>query len=161
MSRIYTPVSAAAKQVYTPASYGTPHCIIFNSGTSTVYLGQAGVTYQNGLPLPPNVEVSFPNAQSAIYAVAGGVTVGSGTTTSAILPSGSSQVGVTSITTLPVGTVARVGTTSTETLTVTATSTAPSVTFATKAGYYHPSGATIVPVTGAAGSTVYTVQEAT
>jgi hypothetical protein len=80
MTRLNTPVSIPATEVYIPSASGTgtPHAVIFNNGSSGVYLGSSGnVTAANGLLLPPNAEINFPIAPLGIWAIASSATYGS------------------------------------------------------------------------------------
>jgi len=152
------PVGLAAAAVFTPpAGSGRPHAVIHNSGPGTVYLGQASVTAQNGLPLRAKEQIEFPFALDTIYACSGGLTLSgtvTTTTTAAVTHGASTVVAVTAITGFAAGQTVQVGAgTSAETLTISATSTAPSLKFTTKPAYDHASGVTVAQVTtGAVGT---------
>lgn len=153
------PIQAGPTPIYTPAAGpGKPHVVIHNAGPGTVFIGQAGVTAQNGLPLRAKSEVDFPTAYDTIYAVAGGLTLSGTVTTTAsaaITHGATTVVTVAAITGFVAGQTAQVGTGSAaETLVISATSTAPSLKFTTKPLYDHPSGVAIAAVTGASVGTV-------
>ena len=153
-----TPVGAAAKQVYNPAVTGTPSAVLFNSGPGVVYVGGAGVTPNNGLPVQPHNGIDFAYAPTALFAVAGGLTLSGSvtTTTSAAITHGASTtVGVAAVTGFVAGQTVQVGAgTAAETLVVKATSTAPSITFTTKPAYDHISGVAVTLVTNAVTGTL-------
>lgn len=154
-----TPVQAGASAIYSPSlGSGKPHAVIHNAGPGTVYLGQAGVTAQNGLPLRAKEELTFPFAYDTIYACSGGLTLSgtvTTTTTAAVTHGASTVVAVTAITGFAAGqTVQLGGGTGAETLVVSATSTAPSLKFTTKPAYDHISGVAVSQVTGGSPGTV-------
>jgi hypothetical protein len=152
------PVGPASAQVYAPAPVGKPHAVIHNSGPGIVYLGQSGVTQGQGLPLRAKETVELPNGVDAIYAVCGGLILSgtvTTTTTAAITHGASTTVAVTAITGFAAKQVVQVGAgTAAETLTISSTSTAPSVTFTSKPVLDHVSGAAMTLVTGAAAGTL-------
>jgi len=92
MATIHTPVSGDAVLVYSPASSGVPHVTLINEGASIVYLGQAGVTQANGMPLQPRQEVSLPFAPVALYAVSGVAANGTTINTNAAFNSGATSL---------------------------------------------------------------------
>lgn len=152
------PVGPAGGQVYSPAVVGKPHAVIHNPGPSIAYLGQQGVTAQSGLPLRPRETVELPQGQDAIYAVCGGLTLSgtvTTTTTAAITHAASTVVAVTAITGFAAKQVVQVGAgTAAETLTISSTSTAPSLTFTSKPVLDHVSGAAVTLVTAASATTL-------
>lgn len=156
MQFIVTPVGPAGVQVYNPASVGKPHAVVHNPGPAILYLGQQGVTAQNGFPLRPKETIELPWGLDALYAICGGLTL-SGTvttTTTAALTHGASTVAaVTASAAFTVGQIVQVGAgTSAETLTVAAKASA-SITFTSKPVLDHVSGVAVTAVTaGSAGS---------
>jgi len=157
---IYTPVGAAPVQVYTPASVGRPHVVVFNAGPSTVYVGGVGVTSTSGLAVPPNTEISFSNGVNAIYAAAGGVTVsGTATTnlTAATTGGSSSNLSVGTTANFAVGNLVQIGTGNTAEIgTISAFANSTTFTLASAVVYDHRAGAAVSAVTGASPGTVRT-----
>lgn len=158
---IYTPVGAAAVQIYTPASVGTPHAVIYNTGPATVYVGGVGVTATSGLPVPPRGEVNFANATVALYAAAGGVTV-SGTAvtnlTAATTGGSTSNLSVGTTANFAVGNLVQVGTGNTaEVGTISSIPDSTHLTLSAAVVYDHRAGAQVATVTGTATGTVKTV----
>jgi hypothetical protein len=158
---IYTPVGAAPVQVYTPATVGTPHVVVYNNGPATVYLGGAGVTSTSGLALPPRTEVNFSNGVNAIYAAAGGVTV-SGTATTNLTAAATggltSNISVGTTANFAAGNLVQVGTANTaEVGTIASIPDSTHLTLAAAVVYDHRAGATVATVTGASTGTVKTV----
>lgn len=157
----YTPVGAAAVQVYSPASAGTPHAVIYNTGPSTVYLGGSGVTATSGLAVPPKMEVSFANGVNAIYAVAGGVTVsGTATTNLTAASTGGQTSNLTVGTTanFAVGNLVQVGTGGTgEVGTISAIPDSTHLTLSAATVYDHRAGAAVSAVTGVSTATVKSI----
>jgi hypothetical protein len=92
MATIHTPVSGVPTLIYTPAASGTPHVTIVNEGTSIVYIGQAGVTSANGMPLQPSQEVSLPFAPVSLYAASGVASAGTTINTNAVFNSGATSL---------------------------------------------------------------------
>jgi len=86
-------VTTGATLVYTPQTT-RDHIFISNSGLTTLYLGQAGVTAATGLPLYPGQVVDMPVIKAAIYAASGGGGIGSlsGTATALLAKAG---IGIT------------------------------------------------------------------
>jgi len=158
---IYTPVGAAAVQVYTPASVGRPHVVIHNTGPATVYVGGVGVTATSGLAVPPLNEVNFANGVNAIYAAAGGVTV-SGTAvtnlTAATTGGSTSNLSVGTTANFAVGNLVQVGTGNTaEVGTIASFPDSTHITLSAAVVYDHRAGAQVATVTGTATATVKTV----
>jgi hypothetical protein len=156
-SPVTVPVGPAPAQVYTPAVVGRPHLVIHNAGPGTVFLGQVGVTEAAGFPLPSKAEVSYPFANTAIYAVCGGLTL-SGSVLSnvstAITGGVSTTVVVASGTGFVAGQVIQVGSGSNlETLTL-STAIGTTLTPTTKPQYDHVVGEPVTLVTGAATGTL-------
>jgi hypothetical protein len=157
MADAFVPVGTAATLIYTPAS-SSDRLRVANSGNSTIFLGQAGVTAALGLPLKAGTKpIELTALQGAVYAVCGSVTTGapSGTTNAAIaagavaLPVASGGASFTQ------GMVVQVDTgKATETLTVGAGSTGTSIVVSATQ-YAHASGVAIVTLTGAAGGSVH------
>lgn len=71
MAPVNTNISAVPVLIYSPSPSGIAHVYIQNVGSSTVYIGAAGVTSSGGLPVAPNCHVSLPVANTALYAVSG------------------------------------------------------------------------------------------
>ena len=94
MATIHTPVTGDAVLVYTPPSTGIPKVTLINEGASIVYIGQAGVTASNGLPLQPRQELSLPFAPYALYAVSGGALTATTANTNAAASGGATHPGV-------------------------------------------------------------------
>jgi hypothetical protein len=161
MSRIYTPVSAAPVKVYNPGGQGTPHAVLYNSGTSTVYIGGINVSPATGFPMGPSTQITIANAQYSLYAAASGVVSSGSNTAAALIAGGATSVSASATTGFVVGSQIIIGTTSTEVVTLTIVSSSKTVTWTPACGFYHPSGAPMKLVTGAAGSTVYAEQTAT
>lgn len=97
MANYHTPVSDTAVQVYNPASAPqSSHVVLFNEGTSPVYLGQAGVTASTGVPLPPNQQYQAPVAPAALYAIAAPTTGAPSGTSSSAVAAGATAIAVSS-----------------------------------------------------------------
>jgi hypothetical protein len=97
MATIHTPCTGVPVLVYTPSPIGVPKVTLINEGTTNVFIGQAGVTQSNGLPLAPRQELSLAFAPFALYAVSGAaVSAVTPTTTTSAYPSGTTSVAVTS-----------------------------------------------------------------
>lgn len=158
---VTVPVTATATQVFNPPAVGKPHAFLYNAGPSVVYVGQANVTAGTGLPLQPKANIDFGYSPSAIYAVAGGLTLSgtvTTTTTAAITHGASTKVAVTAITGFAAGQTVQVGAgTAAENLVISSTSTAPSITFTTQFQLDHVSGAALAQVTNATVSTLRVV----
>lgn len=64
-----TQLGTSATLIYQPVG-PRDSLIVINDGPDVAYIGQAGVTYQQGLPLWPGDRVSFNRVPQALYAVA-------------------------------------------------------------------------------------------
>lgn len=149
------PVNGQAKQVYTPGKVGTPHAVIANRGTSTVYLGQSGVNAANGFPLLPGMEIVIPNAQVALFAAAGGITTTTpSTTTSAVAAVGATSITVTSNAGFANGQLAVVGSGANQEV-VSITGTGAGTVTCSATVYPHNTGETIAQLATSAGSPLY------
>lgn len=94
---IYTPVSAAPVQIYTPSPSGVSHVFIQNYGPAVLYVGGPGVTATGGLPIGVNQAIDLPVANVPLYAVSGYTPTATTTTTSAVVAAGSAvSTGITS-----------------------------------------------------------------
>lgn len=154
---VTVPITAAATQVYTPAAVGKPHAVLFNAGPGVVYIGGAGVTPANGLPLYPRNELDFATAPLGIYAVAGGATLSGTVTTTAsaaITHGASTQISVAASASFAAGMIVQVGAgTAAETLVV-ASRASSTITFTGKPQYDHATGVAVTQVTGATTGTL-------
>jgi hypothetical protein len=143
MGQAHTPVTAVPVQVYVPPPSGTPHVILFNEGTSTVYVGQAGVTPANGILVPAQTEVKLPAAAVALYAVSGANPTSTSATTTAPANSAATSLPVTSGSGLVNGSQIQVGSGSAaENVTVVSGGGTTTLTI-TALNYDHKSGATV------------------
>lgn len=150
--RNHVPVSAPAAQVYWPAAYGHPSCVVVNVGGSNIYVNNNGAG-ASGLLLQPNDEVSFSHAVFPIYAVAANVTLGTAIATAAV-----ASAGATAFTLASTGaafgtgsTVALGGSTTTEYLTI-ATIVTTAITTTSATVFDHASGVNMSLVSAVAGS---------
>lgn len=91
-----TAVSVLPVNIYSPGASGSPHVIVYNSGTAPVYVGQASVTAQDGVPLYPRNSIELPTAPVKLYAVSGFTLTATTTTTTADVTAGTGTVAVTS-----------------------------------------------------------------
>lgn len=150
--RNHVPVSAPAAQVYWPAAYGHPSCVVVNVGGSNIYVNNNGAG-ASGLLLQPNDEVSFSHAVFPIYAVAANVTLGTTITTGAAFSAGATTITLSGNgTALGTGsTIALGGSTTTEYLTV-ATISGTTVTTTSATVFDHASGVNMALVSAVAGS---------
>lgn len=142
------PVATPNVQVYFPASVGTPHAVLFNNGASPCWLGGTGVTTSTGLYFPPNAQLSLPVAPFAIWAVGGGVVVGTVSTTLTIgAAAGGTVLAVAGTASLLPGVLLQVGNntnpTAQETVIVAAAPNAGTVTTTTPLRFDHLSGGTV------------------
>lgn len=80
MTTLAASVGTAPTLLFTPSAT-VQAVVITNTGTSTVYLGQSGVTAALGLPLSPGQSLNLTNQTVALYGVAGANTVVSPTDT--------------------------------------------------------------------------------
>lgn len=74
------PISTAPTVIYSPQAH-TSTAIITNAGTSTVFLGQSGVTAATGLPLVAGQTIQLLDTTVSLYAVSGLASVASPTDT--------------------------------------------------------------------------------
>lgn len=74
------PVSNAPVVIYSPQAH-TSTAIITNAGTTTVFLGQSGVSATTGLPLTPGQTVQLLHVNVPLYAVGGPTVITSPTDT--------------------------------------------------------------------------------
>jgi hypothetical protein len=151
-----TAVSAAPVKIYTPAPSGSPTAFISNLGTAVVYLGGAGVTPNNGVPLPPGQSLDIARMTFSLYAASGVTATATATTLNGAVAAGSTALTLTSGTGTVNGQTIQVGAgTSAEVVTITAGGGTTSIT-TTATQYDHASGVAVTVVTGN-GSTVNVV----
>jgi non-reducing end alpha-L-arabinofuranosidase len=147
-------VGPVATEVYNPPSTGTPNVTLFNAGSSTLYLGQAGVTADLGLPLLAGQGLGFPFYPLAIYAVAAATVTTTSTTLSAAAAAGATSITVTSPTGLTAGKTITIGTgESAETNTIVSVST-DTLTLTNELEFDHASGDTVTLDSTAGGGTI-------
>lgn len=121
MGTLHTPVSGSAVQVYSPPAAGIPHVTLSNEGSSTVWIGAAGVQPNAGVPLAPGQQAIFPLAYQALYAVSSVSATATATTLSAAANAGATSLSVVSGVGIANGQVVQIGSgTNLETATVTA-----------------------------------------
>jgi hypothetical protein len=147
------PVATPNLQVYFPAAVGTPHCVIFNNGASPAYLGGSGVTSATGLQFPPGAQLSLPNAGFGIWAVDGGLTLGTVSTTLTInAAAGGTVLAVAGTASLVAGVLLQIGNNnrpvSQETVIISTVPNAGSVTTTTPLQMDHVSGGTVWTISG-------------
>lgn len=150
MTALNTSVSGAPVLIYNPAPSGLPSAFVQNSGASVIYLGQAGVTAANGLPLYPNqiVDVSFlPNK---VYAVSGVVATATATTTTAAANSGATSLAITSGTGTVNGQQIQVGSGSNAEVVTIVSGGGTTTLTVTALNYDHRSGAAVTVMTATA-----------
>jgi hypothetical protein len=82
--------------VFTPTPGATATCRVFNEGQNVVYVGQAGITPANGLPIQPNCKIELPNVVASLYCAAGYSTTATATTLTAAANAGATTLAVTS-----------------------------------------------------------------
>lgn len=82
-------VGTAPTLIFAPQA-NAQNFIITNTGTSTVYLGQSGVTSATGFPLKPTQQISLPSVSQSIYAVsaAGSVKAPTSVTSGSVVATG-------------------------------------------------------------------------
>lgn len=142
-----TAVSAAPVKIYTPAPSGSPTAFVNNSGPGLIYLGGAGVTPNNGVPLPPNQSVNIARMAYALYAVSGNSATAVATTTTAANAAGDTSLAITSGTGTVNGQTVRVGAgTAAEVVTIVSGGGTTTLTV-TALQYDHASGAAVTVVT--------------
>lgn len=149
------PVSASVVQIYSPAAVGTPTVFVFNTGTSSVYIGGSNVTFATGLQLLPGQQLEFPNYPYGIWAVCNPGTTGTSTTLSAAAAQAGTSVTVGATSGYSAGQVLQVGTASAaETVVVSTVPNGTTVTFTTGLRWAHASGETLALVNASAGSSL-------
>lgn len=142
-----TAVSAAPVQIYVPPANGSPTAFLTNAGPAVVYLGGAGVTPNNGVPLPPGQSIDIARMTYALYAASSFATTATATTTTAAANSGATSLALTSGTGTANGQTVLVGSGSAAE-TVTIVSGGGTTTLTTTALQYdHKSGAAVTVVT--------------
>lgn len=95
MATSNTSVTSSPVAVFSPSGSDTSG-VLYNSGTSTLYLGQANVTAATGFPLPAGASLQV-NFAGTIYAVAGqDTTVTPTNTASAPVTQGATTITVAS-----------------------------------------------------------------
>lgn len=147
-------VGPLAVKVYNPPSAGTPNVTLFNSGSTTLYLGQAGVTSALGLPLLPNQGLNFPFYPLSIYAVAAATVTATTTTLSAAASAGATTVTLTSATGFTAGKTITIGTgEDAETNTIVSVNT-NTLTLTNALEFDHASGATATVDSTSGGGTI-------
>lgn len=142
------PVALPAVQAYFPASVGTPHCVLFNSGASPAFLGGSGVTANMGLYFPPGAQLSLPYAPFGIWAVDGGLTLGTVTTTlTGNVTAGGTTITIAGTASVVAGTWLRLGNTnapsSQESVIVSTVVNAGTITTTTPTQFDHITGGTV------------------
>lgn len=142
------PVATPNIQVYYPPTNGSPHCVIFNNGASPAYLGGTGVTAATGLWFPPGAQLSLPFAPQPIWAVGGGLTLGTVSTTLTInAAAGGTVLAVAGTASLVAGVLLQVGNNNRaaaqETVIIAAAPNAGTVTTTTPLQFDHNSGGTV------------------
>lgn len=151
-----TAVSAAPVKIYTPSPSGSPTAFISNLGTAVVYLGSAGVTPSNGVPLPPGQSIDIARMTYSLYAASAVTATATTTTTTAAAAAGATSLAITSGTGTVNGQTIQIGgTTSAEVVTITSGGGTTTLT-TTATQYDHASGVAVTVVTGN-GSTVNVV----
>ncbi len=152
MTALITSVSGAPVLIYNPAPSGTPNSFIQNSGSSVIYIGQAGVTAANGVPLYPNQVIDLSFSPIKLYAASGVVATATATTTTAAANSGATSLAITSGTGTVNGQQIQVGSGSNaEVVTITAGGGTTTLTV-TALNYDHRSGAAVTVMTATASS---------
>lgn len=144
------PVAAPAVQVYFPASVGTPHCVIFNSGASPAYLGGSAVSSNTGLYFPPGAQLSLPFMPYSIWAVEG-YALGTATTTlGANVAAGGTTLVAGSLASMKVGSALQIGNanapSSFETVIISTFVNAGTLTTTSPTQFDHISGGTITVI---------------
>lgn len=142
-----TAVSAAPIQIYVPPASGSPTAFLSNIGPAVVYLGGAGVTPNNGVPLPAGQSIDIARMTYALYAASSYNTTATATTTTAAAASAATSLAITSGTGTVNGQTVLVGTGSaSEVVTITAGGGTTTLTV-TALQYDHKSGAAVTVVT--------------
>lgn len=144
------PVAAPAKQVYFPASVGTPHCVVFNNGASPAYLGGSAVSSNTGLYFPPGAQLSLPYMPFAIWAVEGYVLGTATTTLSANVAAGGTTLAAGSLASMSVGSALQIGNagfpSSAETVIISTFVNAGTLTTTSPTQFDHISGGTVTVI---------------
>jgi hypothetical protein len=101
--------------IYTPNASAVSNIELINEGRNIVYVGQADVTVNTGLPIPPNSgPVKLTNVLTPLYAISA-VNVGAVAGTAAVTQTAATTsftLPTAAVTALPVGTVFQYGSTS-------------------------------------------------
>lgn len=146
------PVSSTPTGLYVPNSAGKSSVFIQNIGSNPLYLGGSAVTTVGGLEIPPGESVTFANATTPVYGVAGFNTQAAlaGTTSAAATQGGSVLSVASGGTSFTVGSqiVIEPGSARQEVQTVSA-SAAGSVTTAASFAFAHGSAVTFNGISGA------------
>jgi hypothetical protein len=144
-------ITATASLVYSPSPAGTSHLFLSNLGRFPVYVGQAGVTAANGLPVYPNQNLDLSTMPVNLYAASGYTKTATATTTTADVTAGTGTVAVTSGTGIANGALILIGSGGgQEVLTVISGGTTTTLT--TSAPLYdHVSGEAVTVVTSVGG----------
>ena len=66
----YVDLTYTPTWLFTPSTSAANNVLLHNFGSNTVYIGQADVTFQTGLPIPPKSKpVKLAGVTSSLYAV--------------------------------------------------------------------------------------------
>lgn len=147
-------VSGIASQVYNPAAVGTPTASIYNSGNSIAYLGGSAVTFATGFALYPGQGIEMPSYSTGIWAIAAPGTLGTSSTLSANVASGTNASIIASTSGFGTSSTVQVGAgNAAETLTI-ATISGTNVTFTTNTRWAHASGEAVALMTAPQGTSL-------
>jgi hypothetical protein len=146
-------LGGAPTQVYsapTSVTFNAPATVqVFNQGSSPLWLGNAGVTQNNGLQLNPGAHFRIVNMFTSLYAVGGAVATATHSALAASCTAGTTNVNVTSNASFTAGVTFVIGNTvsSQEVLTVASTTSTTVITTTTTVQYDHLSGETVATAT--------------
>jgi hypothetical protein len=132
-----------ATWVFTPTPGHASTVRFYNPGGNIAYIGQAGVTWQTGFPIPPNCKpIELQNVTTTLYAVSNVVPGAATNTVSTAAVAGVTAFTVSAVTGIVAGGAVVIGNgPNREAFTVLGT-TATSVTVSTASIYAHPTGDT-------------------
>lgn len=151
-------VAEPATKVYVPAAVGTPHCVIFNNGSSPVYLGGTAVSVNTGLWFPPGAQLSLPFATFPIWSVSGYVLGTATTTISANAVAGGTTLAAGSLASMSVGTPLQLGNagfpSSQEVVIISTFVNAGTLTTTAPTQFDHISGGTVTVISSQTGSSL-------
>jgi hypothetical protein len=141
-------VASPVTKVYNPAIVGTPHAVLYNSGSSFAYLGGSAVTPSSGFPFPPGAQITLPYANFSIWGVPGGVTVGTPSTSlqTALAAGGTTLTLASSGTVFATAQTIAVGATTGQEFLTIATITGTVVTLSAPTLYDHNASATVTTI---------------